>query len=63
MKTALCLLLLRHLNEAKYIPELAYYGLRLLCSPLHGAEDKVKVGPDLTVTFVHPSPYVPWLVQ
>ncbi|NXX50563.1 CNDD3 protein, partial [Tricholaema leucomelas] len=30
-----------HLNEAKYIPELAYYGLRLLCSPLHGAEDKI----------------------
>ncbi|NXN15069.1 CNDD3 protein, partial [Indicator maculatus] len=28
-------------NEAKYIPELAYYGLRLLCSPLHGAEDKI----------------------
>ncbi|NXQ33100.1 CNDD3 protein, partial [Alaudala cheleensis] len=27
-------------NKAKYIPELAYYGLRLLCSPLHGAEDK-----------------------
>ncbi|XP_064029142.1 condensin-2 complex subunit D3 isoform X2 [Pogoniulus pusillus] len=30
-----------HLNEAEYIPELAYYGLRLLCSPLHGAEDKI----------------------
>ncbi|NXP77394.1 CNDD3 protein, partial [Ramphastos sulfuratus] len=29
------------LNEAKYIPELAYYGLRLLCSPLHGSEDKI----------------------
>uniref|UniRef100_A0A8U8AWF1 Condensin-2 complex subunit D3 n=1 Tax=Geospiza parvula TaxID=87175 RepID=A0A8U8AWF1_GEOPR len=28
-------------NKAKYIPELAYYGLHLLCSPLHGAEDKV----------------------
>ncbi|NXK64436.1 CNDD3 protein, partial [Sylvietta virens] len=27
-------------NEAKYIPELAYYGLHLLCSPLHGTEDK-----------------------
>ncbi|XP_075298424.1 condensin-2 complex subunit D3 isoform X2 [Opisthocomus hoazin] len=29
-----------NVNEAKYIPELAYHGLRLLCSPLHGAEDK-----------------------
>uniref|UniRef100_A0A8C3MPU2 Condensin-2 complex subunit D3 n=1 Tax=Geospiza parvula TaxID=87175 RepID=A0A8C3MPU2_GEOPR len=29
-------------NKAKYIPELAYYGLHLLCSPLHGAEDKVQ---------------------
>uniref|UniRef100_A0A8U8AZE6 Condensin-2 complex subunit D3 n=1 Tax=Geospiza parvula TaxID=87175 RepID=A0A8U8AZE6_GEOPR len=28
-------------NKAKYIPELAYYGLHLLCSPLHGAEDKL----------------------
>ncbi|NWY02539.1 CNDD3 protein, partial [Nothoprocta ornata] len=28
-------------NQAKYIPELAYYGLRLLCSPLHGTEDKI----------------------
>ncbi|NWV03183.1 CNDD3 protein, partial [Ptilonorhynchus violaceus] len=27
-------------NKAKYIPELAYYGLHLLCSPLHGTEDK-----------------------
>ncbi|RLV98116.1 hypothetical protein DV515_00011072, partial [Chloebia gouldiae] len=27
-------------NEAKYIPELAYYGLHLLCSPLHGTEHK-----------------------
>ncbi|NXM68985.1 CNDD3 protein, partial [Serilophus lunatus] len=27
-------------NKAKYVPELAYYGLRLLCSPLHGTEDK-----------------------
>uniref|UniRef100_A0A8C8AE30 Condensin-2 complex subunit D3 n=1 Tax=Otus sunia TaxID=257818 RepID=A0A8C8AE30_9STRI len=31
-----------NVNEAKYVPELAYHGLRLLCSPLHGAEDKVK---------------------
>jgi len=37
----------RNVNEAKYIPELAYHGLRLLCSPLHGAEDKVKVGKNL----------------
>ncbi|NWU11658.1 CNDD3 protein, partial [Cephalopterus ornatus] len=27
-------------NKAKYIPELAYYGLHSLCSPLHGTEDK-----------------------
>ncbi|NXC02411.1 CNDD3 protein, partial [Orthonyx spaldingii] len=27
-------------NKAKYVPELAYYGLHLLCSPVHGAEDK-----------------------
>ncbi|NWX34050.1 CNDD3 protein, partial [Notiomystis cincta] len=27
-------------KRAKYIPELAYYGLHLLCSPLHGTEDK-----------------------
>ncbi|NWS19694.1 CNDD3 protein, partial [Pachyramphus minor] len=27
-------------NEAKYIPELAYYGLHSLCSPFHGTEDK-----------------------
>ncbi|XP_058675057.1 condensin-2 complex subunit D3 isoform X2 [Ammospiza caudacuta] len=27
-------------NKAKYIPELAYYGLHLLCSPLHSTEDK-----------------------
>uniref|UniRef100_A0A8C9N8W3 Condensin-2 complex subunit D3 n=1 Tax=Serinus canaria TaxID=9135 RepID=A0A8C9N8W3_SERCA len=31
---------LRDVNKAKYIPELAYYGLHLLCSPLHGTEDK-----------------------
>uniref|UniRef100_A0A8B9TA43 Non-SMC condensin II complex subunit D3 n=1 Tax=Anas platyrhynchos TaxID=8839 RepID=A0A8B9TA43_ANAPL len=30
-----------NVNEAKYIPELAYYGLWLLCSPLHGTENKV----------------------
>ncbi|NWV59704.1 CNDD3 protein, partial [Malurus elegans] len=28
------------INNAKYIPELAYYGLYLLCSPLHGREDE-----------------------
>ncbi|NXO68383.1 CNDD3 protein, partial [Phainopepla nitens] len=27
-------------DKAKYIPELAYYGLHLLCSPLHGTEDQ-----------------------
>ncbi|NWZ37222.1 CNDD3 protein, partial [Brachypodius atriceps] len=27
-------------DKAKYIPELAYYGLHLLCSSLHGTEDK-----------------------
>ncbi|XP_063640681.1 condensin-2 complex subunit D3 isoform X2 [Pan troglodytes] len=31
----------RDLNQAKYIPELAYYGLYLLCSPIHGEGDKV----------------------
>ncbi|NXU29070.1 CNDD3 protein, partial [Thalassarche chlororhynchos] len=30
-----------NVNEAKYVPKLAYHGLRLLCSPLHGAEDKI----------------------
>nr|XP_047919382.1 condensin-2 complex subunit D3 isoform X1 [Anser cygnoides] len=30
-----------NVNQAKYIPELAYYGLWLLCSPLHGTENKV----------------------
>uniref|UniRef100_A0A8B9Z2G3 Condensin-2 complex subunit D3 n=1 Tax=Buteo japonicus TaxID=224669 RepID=A0A8B9Z2G3_9AVES len=40
-ETSLCFLLLRNVNEAKYIPELAYHGLRLLCSPLHGPEDKI----------------------
>ncbi|XP_032565461.1 condensin-2 complex subunit D3 isoform X2 [Chiroxiphia lanceolata] len=28
------------INKAKYIPELAYYGLHSLCSPLHSTEDK-----------------------
>ncbi|XP_009068690.1 PREDICTED: condensin-2 complex subunit D3, partial [Acanthisitta chloris] len=27
-------------NKAKYIPELAYCGLHLLCSPFHGTEDQ-----------------------
>ncbi|XP_020038815.2 condensin-2 complex subunit D3 isoform X2 [Castor canadensis] len=31
----------RNLNEAKYIPELSYHGLYLLCSPLHGEGNKV----------------------
>uniref|UniRef100_A0A8D2CNW3 Condensin-2 complex subunit D3 n=1 Tax=Sciurus vulgaris TaxID=55149 RepID=A0A8D2CNW3_SCIVU len=31
----------RNLNEAKYMPELAYHGLYLLCSPIHGEGDKV----------------------
>ncbi|XP_030685453.1 condensin-2 complex subunit D3 isoform X2 [Nomascus leucogenys] len=31
----------RDLDQAKYIPELAYYGLYLLCSPVHGEGDKV----------------------
>ncbi|NWR57021.1 CNDD3 protein, partial [Bucorvus abyssinicus] len=30
-----------NVNEAQYVPQLAYHGLRLLCSPLHGTEDKV----------------------
>ncbi|XP_014449232.3 condensin-2 complex subunit D3 [Alligator mississippiensis] len=30
-----------NINQAKYVPELAYHGLRLLCSPLHGVEDKI----------------------
>lgn len=33
----------RTIDQAKYVPELAYYGLRLLCSPLHSLEDKVKI--------------------
>ncbi|XP_045411596.1 condensin-2 complex subunit D3 isoform X2 [Lemur catta] len=32
---------IRDLNQAKYIPELAYHGLYLLCSPFHGEGDKV----------------------
>ncbi|XP_041625838.1 condensin-2 complex subunit D3 isoform X2 [Vulpes lagopus] len=31
----------RNLNQAKYVPELAYHGLYLLCSPFHGEGDKV----------------------
>ncbi|XP_066895458.1 condensin-2 complex subunit D3 isoform X3 [Kogia breviceps] len=31
----------RNLNQAKYIPELAYHGLYLLCSPIHREGDKV----------------------
>lgn len=45
--TSLCLLLLRNVDKAKYLSELAYFGVRLLCSPLHGAEDKVKVRQNL----------------
>uniref|UniRef100_A0A672UX01 Condensin-2 complex subunit D3 n=1 Tax=Strigops habroptila TaxID=2489341 RepID=A0A672UX01_STRHB len=30
-----------NVDEAKYISELAYHGVWLLCSPLHGAEDKI----------------------
>ncbi|NXK72153.1 CNDD3 protein, partial [Amazona guildingii] len=30
-----------NVDKAKYISELAYCGVRLLCSPLHGGEDKV----------------------
>uniref|UniRef100_A0A8C8SVB2 Condensin-2 complex subunit D3 n=1 Tax=Pelusios castaneus TaxID=367368 RepID=A0A8C8SVB2_9SAUR len=33
-------LLFSNVNQGKYVPELAYHGLRLLCSPLHGVEDK-----------------------
>uniref|UniRef100_A0A8C3SLZ2 Condensin-2 complex subunit D3 n=1 Tax=Chelydra serpentina TaxID=8475 RepID=A0A8C3SLZ2_CHESE len=29
-----------NISQAKYVPELAYHGLRLLCSPLHGVENK-----------------------
>lgn len=40
----------RILREMKYIPELAYHGLYLLCSPLHREGDKVKeTGPELPV--------------
>nr|XP_045000999.1 condensin-2 complex subunit D3 isoform X1 [Jaculus jaculus] len=31
----------RNLSEAKHISELAYYGLYLLCSPLHGEGNKI----------------------
>ncbi|XP_010137945.1 PREDICTED: condensin-2 complex subunit D3, partial [Buceros rhinoceros silvestris] len=30
-----------NVDKAQYVPQLAYHGLRLLCSPLHGTEDKV----------------------
>ncbi|NXY90767.1 CNDD3 protein, partial [Alcedo cyanopectus] len=30
-----------NVNKAKYVPELAYHGLQLLCSPLHGTDDKI----------------------
>ncbi|NXN97097.1 CNDD3 protein, partial [Rhinopomastus cyanomelas] len=30
-----------NVNKATYVPELAYHGLRLLCSPLHGSVDKI----------------------
>ncbi|XP_008945131.1 PREDICTED: condensin-2 complex subunit D3, partial [Merops nubicus] len=30
-----------NVEEAKCIPELAYHGMQLLCSPLHGTEDKI----------------------
>nr|XP_034995387.1 condensin-2 complex subunit D3 [Zootoca vivipara] len=29
------------ISQAKYVPELACFGLQLLCSPLHSVEDKV----------------------
>ncbi|NXT24846.1 CNDD3 protein, partial [Syrrhaptes paradoxus] len=28
-------------DKGRYIPELAYHGLRSLCSPLHGTDDKI----------------------
>ncbi|XP_020824416.1 condensin-2 complex subunit D3 isoform X1 [Phascolarctos cinereus] len=31
----------RNIDKAKYIPELAYHGLHLLCSSIHGEGDKV----------------------
>lgn len=40
---------LRDIAKAKYIPELAYYGLHLLCSPFHGTEDKVQVKQNFTI--------------
>uniref|UniRef100_A0A8C4Y8P8 Condensin-2 complex subunit D3 n=1 Tax=Gopherus evgoodei TaxID=1825980 RepID=A0A8C4Y8P8_9SAUR len=30
-----------NINQAKYVPELAYHGLRLLCSPLHGTLHRI----------------------
>ncbi|KAH0623283.1 hypothetical protein JD844_031429 [Phrynosoma platyrhinos] len=29
------------IDQAKYVPQLAYFGLRLLCSSLHNLEDKI----------------------
>uniref|UniRef100_A0A8C8SZX6 Condensin-2 complex subunit D3 n=1 Tax=Pelusios castaneus TaxID=367368 RepID=A0A8C8SZX6_9SAUR len=40
MKASQHVLLFSNVNQGKYVPELAYHGLRLLCSPLHGVEDK-----------------------
>uniref|UniRef100_A0A8C3XQD8 Condensin-2 complex subunit D3 n=1 Tax=Chelydra serpentina TaxID=8475 RepID=A0A8C3XQD8_CHESE len=34
-------LLFRNISQAKYVPELAYHGLRLLCSPLHGTLHRI----------------------
>uniref|UniRef100_A0A8C3L1W1 Non-SMC condensin II complex subunit D3 n=1 Tax=Chrysolophus pictus TaxID=9089 RepID=A0A8C3L1W1_CHRPC len=31
-----------NITHAKYVPELAYHGLWLLCSPLHGTENEMK---------------------
>ncbi|XP_074072376.1 condensin-2 complex subunit D3 isoform X2 [Macrotis lagotis] len=31
----------RNIDKAKYIPELAFHGLHLLCSPIHGEGNKV----------------------
>uniref|UniRef100_A0A8C3XQK7 Condensin-2 complex subunit D3 n=1 Tax=Chelydra serpentina TaxID=8475 RepID=A0A8C3XQK7_CHESE len=30
-----------NISQAKYVPELAYHGLRLLCSPLHGTLHRI----------------------
>uniref|UniRef100_A0A8C3KXK1 Non-SMC condensin II complex subunit D3 n=1 Tax=Chrysolophus pictus TaxID=9089 RepID=A0A8C3KXK1_CHRPC len=39
----LCLPLFRNITHAKYVPELAYHGLWLLCSPLHGTENEINL--------------------